>query len=53
MVRGGGWLAADACFLERRPIHGAAVRFEGTVWSVSENGKPFGEVDGPRRRMVR
>ena len=35
------FLAADACFLERRPVvHGAAVRMHGTVWSVSGTGQP-------------
>lgn len=35
------FLAADACFLERRPVvHGAAVRLEATVWAVSSAGKP-------------
>jgi molybdopterin/thiamine biosynthesis adenylyltransferase len=35
------FLAADACYLEARPIvHGAGVRVEGTVWSVSPRGLP-------------
>lgn len=34
------FLAADACFLEGKPIiHGAAVRLVGTAFSVSENGR--------------
>jgi molybdopterin/thiamine biosynthesis adenylyltransferase len=35
------FLAADACFLERTPvIHGAAVRFVGTAFSVASRGGP-------------
>jgi molybdopterin/thiamine biosynthesis adenylyltransferase len=35
------FLAADACHLAGRPVvHGAAVRFEGTVWCVPPGGKP-------------
>lgn len=35
------FLASDACYLEKRPIvHGAAVRFMGTAWSVAAEGQP-------------
>lgn len=35
------FLAADACFLERRPIvHGAGIRWVGTAWAVSAAGQP-------------
>ena len=35
------FLAADACFMERRPVvHGAGIRWVGTAWSVAEDGRP-------------
>jgi molybdopterin/thiamine biosynthesis adenylyltransferase len=35
------FLAADACHLERTPVvHGAAVRWQATVWAVAGRGKP-------------
>jgi adenylyltransferase/sulfurtransferase len=35
------FLAADACHLEQKPlVHGAAVRFRATVWSVAPAGGP-------------
>ncbi|HTA94276.1 MAG TPA: HesA/MoeB/ThiF family protein [Polyangiaceae bacterium] len=35
------FLCADACFLERKPVvHGAAVRWRGTVLSVADCGAP-------------
>jgi molybdopterin/thiamine biosynthesis adenylyltransferase len=35
------FLAADACRLEGRPVvHGSGVRFDATVWAVSERGAP-------------
>lgn len=35
------FLAADACFLEGRPVvHGAGIRWVGTAWSVGASGCP-------------
>jgi molybdopterin/thiamine biosynthesis adenylyltransferase len=35
------FLAADACFLEQRPVvHGAGIRWVGTAWSVASAGRP-------------
>jgi molybdopterin/thiamine biosynthesis adenylyltransferase len=35
------FLVADACHLERRPVvHGAGLRWAGTVWSVAPAGRP-------------
>ncbi len=35
------FLAADACYLERRPIvHGAGIRWVGTAWAVGSTGRP-------------
>jgi molybdopterin/thiamine biosynthesis adenylyltransferase len=35
------FLAADACFLERKPVvHGAGIRWVGTAWSVAAAGRP-------------
>jgi molybdopterin/thiamine biosynthesis adenylyltransferase len=35
------FLAADACYLERRPlVHGAGIRWMGTAWAVSSQGRP-------------
>lgn len=35
------FLAADACFLENRPIvHGAAIRWHGTAWAIAPGGQP-------------
>lgn len=35
------FLAADACWLERRPVvHGAGIRWVGTAWAVAPGGQP-------------
>lgn len=35
------FLAADACFLEQRPVvHGAAIRWNATAWLVTPRGAP-------------
>jgi molybdopterin/thiamine biosynthesis adenylyltransferase len=35
------FLAADACFLEHRPVvHGAGIRWVGTAWAVAADGRP-------------
>jgi molybdopterin/thiamine biosynthesis adenylyltransferase len=35
------FLAADACYLERRPVvHGAAIRWIATAWAVGATGQP-------------
>ncbi len=35
------FLAADACYLERRPlVHGAGLRWHGTAWLVAAEGQP-------------
>jgi len=35
------FLAADACHLEGKPVvHGAAIRWRGTAWVVSPEGRP-------------
>ncbi|HET9955408.1 MAG TPA: HesA/MoeB/ThiF family protein [Polyangiaceae bacterium] len=35
------FLAADACFLERKPVvHGSAIRFEATAWCVAAAARP-------------
>ncbi len=35
------FLAADACYLERRAVvHGAAIRWHGTAWLVTPSGAP-------------